>query len=366
MNKTLMFQAASAALVTLGFATAASAQLLTPAEFKALCEAPGNTVNVVNTLKIQSPVMPPPLVTVNSGCQVVFAPDSNFEADNVNMRFAGVVAFQASAKASVLFKSTSWNVAALTANLSGNEGGFFADESRLTARTGDITVGLGAFGTLGITGPINGMGNALNAAGALTVSAGEKFTGTFETTRLRAGTGMAFSLAGPEAVFAANNTSFVAAAGQFALSSSGAKAQVDLNSGAITAPGGIALTLPGAESKASLLSTRATALAGSVTLQAGSAGRGFGVLSVDQAIVRAGGAYTMTASIGADKGEAVLSNTRVTAGADILIQSDRVGLTNVLNNTMTSPTGIRAFTGASGACIAEGNLATAPVVAICQ
>lgn len=366
MFKSKMFQAASAALITFGFATAASAQQLTPAEFKALCEAPGNTVTVVNTLKIQSPVMPPPLVTVNSGCQVNFSPDSQFEADNVNMRFAGAVSFQASAKASVLFKSTLWNATALNVNLSGNEGGFYADESRLTARAGNLTIGMGGFGTLGITGPINGVGNALNAAGALTVSAGEKFTGTFETTRMRAGTGMTFSLAGPEAAFAANNTTFVAATGQFSLSSAGAKAQVDLNSGAITAPGGIALNFPGAESKATLLSTRATALAGSVTLQAGSAGRSFGVLVVDQAIIRAGGAYTMTASMSADKGEAVLSNTSVTAGADILIQSDREGLTNVLNNAMTSPTSIRAFTGASGACIAEGNGATAPVVAICQ
>jgi hypothetical protein len=74
----------------------------------------------------------------------------------------------------------------------------------------------------------------------------------------------------------------------------------------------------------------------------------------------------MVASVGANKGEVVLENSRITAGAMVFLRTDAEGLTNVLNNTLSSPTEIRAFTGASGACIAEGNLATAPVVAICQ
>lgn len=356
----------SIAVLSFGFAASASAQVVTTAELKAACEAPGNTVTIVNTYKVISPAQPPPLVQVNSGCMFVLTPDSQFEADKVNLRFTGPVSFQASAKAGVSFRSTVWTAPSIAASLTGNEGNFFSDESRLTANAGGLTVALGAFGTLGITGPINGVGNALNAAGMLGISAGEKFTGSFETTRVRGGTGISLALDGPEAVVAANNTNFVAPVGQFNLSSPGAKAQVDLASGVVQAPGGIAITLPGAESKATIVSTRLTALTGSISVQAGSAGRGFGVLAIDLAAIRAGGTYTMLASIGADKGEAILSNSRVTAGANILIQSDLVGLTNVLNNTLTSPTEIRALTGASGACIAEGNNPTAPVVAICQ
>lgn len=353
-------------VVTLGLSASASAQVVTTAELKAACQAPGHTVNVVNTYKVTSPAQPAPLVQVNSGCTFVFAPDSQFEADLVNLRFTGPVTFQAAAKASVSFKSTIWTAPSVTVSLSGNEGSFFSDESRVTANAGGIAIALGAFGTVGITGPINGVGNALNAAGTLSISAGEKFTGTFETTRVRGGTGISLSLNGAEAVVAANNTNFVAAAGQFSLSSPGAKGSVDLAGGLVQAPGGVAITLPGLESKATILGTRLTALSGSVSVQAGSAGNPMGVLAIDSAIIRAGGTYTMLASIGADKGEAVLNNSRVTAGGDVLIQSDLVGLTNVLNNVMSSPTSITAFTGASGACIAEGNNATAPVVAICQ
>lgn len=358
--------APTVALMSLISASVASAQVITPAQFKAACEAPGNTVTVVGTLKVSSPSLPPALVTVNSGCQVQLSPDAQFEADNVNLRFAGPVSFQASAKAAVFFKLAVWNAPSISASLTGPEGSFLSDESRLTASSGNISIALGDISTLGVTGPINGIGNALSAAGTLTVTAGEKFTGSFETTRLRAGTGMNFSLAGPEAVFTANNTNFVSAAGQFALTSPGRSASVDLVGGQVSAPAGIAIALPGAESKASVVATRATALAGSVALQAGDAGRSFGVLKVDQAIVRAGGAFTMIGSVGANKGEVVLENSRVTAGAMIFLRSDAEGLTNVLNNTLSSPSEIRALTGASGACIAEGNLATAPVVAICQ
>lgn len=366
MTHVSLFRAASAAIATFGLAVTASAQVVTTAQLKAACEAPGNTVTVVNTYKVTSPIQPPPLVQVNSGCTFLIAADSQFEADNVNLRFTGPVSFQATAKASVSFKSTVWTAPSMNASLTGNEGGFFTDESRVTASAGNLILTLGDFATMGVTGPINGVGNALNAAGTLNVTAGGKFTGSFETTRVRGGTGIAFALSGPESVVTANNSNFVAASGQFSLSSPGAKAQVDLAGGLVQGPGGVSITLPGVESKVTMLSTRVTALGGSVTLQAGSAGRGFGVLAVDSAIIRAGGAYSMLASIGADKGEAVLSNSRVTAGANILIRSDLVGLTNVLNNTMSAPTEIRAFTGASGACIAEGNLATSPVVAICQ
>jgi hypothetical protein len=362
-----LFTSMSSTLLALGIASTAAAQVSTPAEFKAACEAPGNTVTVIGTLKVTPPVLPPPLVTVNSGCTVVLTPDAQFEGDNLNMRFTGAVSFQAAGKAGVSFKATRLTAPAISASLTGSEGTFLSDETRLNATAGDISLIFGPVATLGITGPLNGTGNALNAAGALTVSAGEKVSAQFETTRLRAGTGMSFSLAGPEAVLKANNTNFVSAAGTFTLSSPGSKAEVDLASGQVSAPGGITVALTGDESKATIAAgTRLTALAGSVSLQAGGAGRSFGVIAIDQAIVRAGGAYTMLASVGANKGEAVLNNSRVTAGAHILIQSDVEGLTNVLNNTLSSPTEIGAFTGASGACIAEGNLATAPVVAICQ
>lgn len=365
MKHTLVVRS-SVAFLCLGLAASVSAQVVTTAELKAACQAPGNTVNVVNTYKVMSPVQPPPLVVVNSGCTFVFAPDSQFETDNVNLRFTGPVSFQASAKATVSFKSTAWTAPSFTASLLGNEGGFYSDESRVTANAGGISIALGDFATLGITGPINGVGNALNAVGTLGVSAGQKFTGTFETTRVRGGTGISMALNGSEATVAGNNTNFIAAAGQFNLSSPGVKASVDLASGVVQAPGGVALTLPGAESKATILGTRLTAVSGSVSVQAGSAGQGIGVVTIDSANIRAGGSYTMLASVGADKGEAVLSNSSVTAGGNVLIRSDLVGLTNILNNVMTSPTEIRAFTGASGACIAEGNNATAPVVAICQ
>ncbi len=357
---------AATMLFTLGLAASASAQTWTPAQFKAACEAPGNTVTVFGTLKITSPTLPPPVVVVRSACTVVFTPDAQFEADNVNMRFTGTMAFQASAKAGVVFKKAIWSAPRLVASLTGDEGKFIVDESRLATTAGDLSIALGDISELSVTGPLGSTGLALNAAGALTVSAGEKLTATFETTRVRAGTGMTFSLAGPEAVLKANLSTFTAAAGQFSLSSPGAKAEVDLASSQVVAPGGIAIVLPGQESKATMASTRLTALGGSVTLQAGSNGSSFGVLSLDTLTVRAGGAYTMDASLGANKGESVLNNSTIRAGAAILIRSDREGLTNVLNNALVSPTEIRAFTGASGACIEEGNTATAPVVAICQ
>jgi hypothetical protein len=357
---------ATAALFALGLAANASAQTWTPAQFKAACEAPGHTVTVFGTLKITSPTLPPPLVVVKSRCTVVFTPDSQFEADNVNMRFTGTMSFQANDKAGILFKKSIWSAPRLVASLTGDEGKIISDESRLVSTAGDLSIALGDYSELGVTAPLGGSGTALSAAGALTVSAGEKFSAMFETTSVRAGTGMTFSLAGPEAVFKANVSTFAAAMGQFSVSSPGAKAEVDLASTQVVAPGGISVVLPGQESKTTMSTTRLTAVRGSVTLLAGSPGNSFGVINLDKLTVRAGGAYMMDASLSASKGESVLNNSTIRAGAAILIRSDREGLTNVLNNGLVSPTEIRAVTGPSGACIEEGNSASAPIVAICQ
>lgn len=366
MTSSLTPRLTAVAVLTLGLAATASAQTWTPTQFRDACEAPGNTVTVIGALKVSAPTLATTPVVVRTPCTVVFTPDAQFEVDQVNMRFAGAMAFQASAKASVSFKKSVWSAPRIVASLTGNEGTFLVDETRLVASVGDLSVSLGDISTLGVTGPINGVGFAMNAAGALSISAGANFTGTFETTRVRAGTGITLSLAGPEATLAANLSNFTSVAGQFSLTSAGAKATVDLNSSQVVAPGGISVVLPGQESKASMTTTRLTALGGSVTIQAGSTGSSFGVLNLDALTVRAGGAYTMDASLSANKGEAVLTNSTIRAGAAVLIRSDREGLTNVLNNALVSPTEIRAFTGASGACIQEGNTATAPVVALCQ
>ena len=77
---------AATMLFTLGLAASASAQTWTPAQFKAACEAPGNTVTVFGTLKITSPTLPPPVVVVRSACTVVFTPDAQFEAGVSGLR----------------------------------------------------------------------------------------------------------------------------------------------------------------------------------------------------------------------------------------------------------------------------------------
>ncbi len=153
--------------------------------------------------------------------------------------------------------------------------------------------------------------------------------------------------------------------GQVNISSPGQKAALDYSLGRITAPAGLNVNFAGDEAMIDIKGTIVTASAGSVTLNAGSAGS-FGVLKLTEGTLTAAGSLFLKASETATKGEAVLETMRVTTRGGIDVASGDNGVTSVKINNLTAATLVRAVTGPSGACIAESNIVRAPQQSLCQ
>ena len=126
---------------------------------------------------------------------------------------------------------------------------------------------------------------------------------------------------------------------------------------------GINVNLGGAESAITLSQANLVAPAGSINLFSGSP---TSIISYATGQVQAGGTVTVRASLAGNTGEVNFESVRITAGGNVLFQSGPSGTTSVKNNTISSPTSVRALAAVSGSCVAEGNLVTAPVIQLCN
>lgn len=359
MKLSLWQLAASSALL----AGTLAGQDLTPLQFKQLCEtSPMNTFTLRAPAKILGAA--PAVTAVNTGCRVNFAVGAKLEADQAAFTFAGPLVFQAGPNAEVTLVKSYFEAPSvqITEGLSSS---LILTESSVKATAGNITIALGSSGKVDGSMPYAMLTNALEAAGAISISGGARAAFNLVNTNAVAGTAFGISFAGVEASFQLHNSHVSALGGPLSVIAPGALANFDASSSSLNGASGVTLSARGREGKVTLSQVGINSGSGSVTIDAGVGARQ-GVIKLAQTTITSGGAVTVLASRNSVLGEAVVEVSTINAQGTIRVESGANGITTVLNNGLTSPVLIRAFTGAGGSCVAENNMAVAPVLQLCQ
>jgi hypothetical protein len=346
------------------FATALSAQTITPAQFKQLCEtSPMNTIVLRAPTKILGTA--PVVTAVNSPCRINFLSGAKLEADQAAFSFAGQLVLQAGPTVEVnlvksYFEATSFQIT------EGRSSILNLTESTLKSTGGDITVGLGADGNVSTSMPYAGQLNALESAGAITINGGARSTFSLINASAAAGTSFAVNFSGTQATFQLQNSQLSAAGGPLSLIAPGQFANFDLSSATLSAASGINLSARGREGKITGSQVEFNAGSGSVDVIAGAGAAAKGEVVLKDAIITAGGAVNVLGSRNAIEGFAVVEVSTIDAGGAIRIEAGNGGTATAINNRLTSPSSIQVFTPPSGSCVAENNAASAPVLRLCR
>lgn len=339
-------------------------QDLTPTQFKQLCEtSPANTFTLRAPTKILGTA--PVVTAVNSSCRINFAAGAKLEADQSAFSFAGPLVFLAGPNAEVTLVKSYLEAPSIqiTEGLSST---LILTESSVKATAGNITIALGASGKVDATSPYTGLQNGLEAAGAISISGGARAAFNLVSTNASAGSSVAINFAGVEANFHLQNSVLTAASGPLSVIAPGAFANFDLSSSTLEAGAGVTLSARGREGKINLSMSAINSGSGNVQVEAGTGAAQSGAVKIAQSNITSGGAVTVLASRTSVLGEAVVEVSTVSAQGAVRIESGNNGTTTVLNNGITSPISIRAFTPPGGSCVAENNQAIAPVLQLCR
>jgi hypothetical protein len=345
-------------------AGASFAQDITPLQFKQLCEnSPMNTFTLRAPTKILG--SGPVVTAINSSCRINFAVGSKLEADQAAFSFAGPLVLQAGPTTELNLVKTYLEAPSVQVT-EGRSSILNLTESTIKATSGNITVALGAAGTVTAAMTYAGQLNSLEAAGAIAINGGA--TSTFALTNASSSAGTTFSInfTGNQATFQLQNSTLSAASGPLSVIAPGANANFDLSSATLNAASGITLAARGLEGRVTSSQVEMNAGSGSVDITAGAGAAAKGAIKLSDTRVTAGGAVSILASRGSIEGEAVVEVSTIQAGAAIRIESGNGGITTALNNGLTSPTSIRVFAPASGSCVAENNRASAPTLNLCR
>lgn len=350
--------------VTLLAAGAALAQDITPLQFKQLCET-----SPLNTVVLRAPVKilgsGPAVTSINSACRVNFLTGAKLEADQAAFRFAGPLVFQAGPTAEVTLVKSFFSAPSVQIT-EGTASKLILTESTVESTVGNISIGLGATGEVSASSTYASRQNALEAAGAISISGGARSTFSLISASALAGTGLAVNFSGVEATFQLQNSTLSAAEGPLSLIAPGAFANFDLSSATLNAASGITLAARGAEGKIISSQVVMDAGTGSVSITSGAGAAAKGAAKFADTRILSGGSVTILASRNSTEGEAVLEVSRIEANGDIRIESGNGGITTALNNGLTSPTLVRVFAPPSGSCVAENNTVLAPQQRLCN
>ncbi|MBL8229344.1 MAG: hypothetical protein JNL98_12730 [Bryobacterales bacterium] len=357
MRSTLL-SAGLAALSLLTFP--AAAQDLTPTQFKALCEnSPLNTFTVNTPVKILGTA--PTVTAINTGCRVNFTLNGKIEADQAAFTFAGPLVFQAGPNAEVTLVKSFFSAPTVQIT-EGTSSSLILAESTVQATAGNITLALGALGKVDASLPFAGRQNALEAAGAISISGSSRAAFSLQNSSAVAGTNFSISFAGPEANLQVVNARITATAGPLSVIAPGQKANFDLSSSALIGGAGVTLVAQGREGHINMSQMQINAGSGAVRVEAVNT---MGVIKMADATVVSGGGITVLAARNSTLGEAVVEVSNFSAQGAVRVESGSGGTTTVLNNRISSPTSITVFTPANGSCVAENNTAIAPVLRLC-
>ncbi len=340
------------------------AQDLTPARFKQLCEtSPSNTFTLRAPTKILGTA--PVVTAITTACRINFATGAKLEADQSAFSFAGPLVFQAGPNAEVTLVKSYFEAPSIQIT-EGISSSLILTESSVKANAGNITLALGANGTVTAASPYAGLQDGLDAAGAISISGGARATFNLGSSNATAGTSFAINFSGVEANFQLQNSILTATAGPLSVIAPGALANFDMSSSTLNAASGVTLSARGREGKINMSVSAINSGNGNVQIDAGAGTNPSAAVKISQSNIVSGGTVTVLASRNATLGEAVVEVSIISAQGAVRVESGNGGTTTVLNNGITSPTSIRVFAPANGSCVAENNQAVAPVLQLCR
>jgi|GEM_PF-3552339 len=339
------------------------AQDMTPQQFKAACETSFmNTITVNTPLKVSNFSA---RVNVVTGCRVVFGPNGKFEADSINMGFAGPLVFQGGAKTGAKVVKSLMEAPSVTFDLTGSDNFVEFAESTVRATTGNVVINAGEASGLAVSQRFAGRAQAVIAAGSVLINGARKFDASLTDTAISGNTGVVISGSSDEMSLTIANSSLLALSGAISISSPGRQSTLNHAVGQLRARSGISISFAGSEGQATLQQVTANAGLGSMSVITALGGARPAKSIVLESTITAGGSVSVVASEAGESGEAALESSRVTATGAIVVRSGPLGTTNVKLNTLTSAVLTGAYTGPSGSCTAENNTIAAPAQAMC-
>jgi Secretion system C-terminal sorting domain len=379
--KTSMFSS-QVATVVIGLAVANfahSQQVIdSPAALKNACEtSAGNIVTVSQPIKVSSPTFAFSPTVVNCPCTVVLTNESKIEFEFANMQFTGAFAVQSTGKGEFVSVNSSIKAPAVTLNLGGAGSSVATSQSLLQATAGNLTMTLGQQAKMELYSTIgqSPSGAGLQASGAISINAGQNFTGSLADMTVNGNLGVTIGMSGLETLLKLGKVNFRANAGSLNITATGAKSMLEANESTFSMRDASTIRFSGSETGIKLGEigffgpSSTVASLGGVTITAGSSSANFGKIEMSDirtGSLPLGGAFRVTASVNGQSGGVKMEKSQVSARGEVLFETGSLGSTEVKENRITSATRIVVKTASNGSCVASPNFAlTAPLVLAC-
>ena len=361
-----------AAIALLGAHAVATAQvnpLSTTAGLKAACERnPGNVVRITTDMSVSEGARALSPERVNTGCRIELVGDSEIQFDKVGLAFAGPLVITGGRMTGVAMQEASLAGTSVSLSLSGDEGYLRALSSRIDATAGNLTVSMGRIAKMEMMGFITSgvplTGATLVATGAVTVSAGDKLSASFNEVGIIAGTDLRLTGTGMETELKLDNSTLLSYRGNVAVALLNTKSKLEAGNSSITArSGSVDLTLGQPESGMNLSNVAVSSKKNTQIYAAGSRSE----VGLSNGTVAAGGGVFISAAAGSTDGGLKVEGVGITASTPVRIVTGAQGKT-IANNNRVTATGSVDFSSdpISGLCEAVGNSITAPTQRICR
>jgi hypothetical protein len=350
MTPSLRFDFKPCALAAaMALAGAAQAQSLTAQQFLQACATnPGNTVVLTQQTQFQTGWTGNQL-HIPGGCTVVLAEGASLELDTTTLSFGGAFVVQGGAKAKVALNKSTITAGSVTLSLTGSEGVFQMNESRL-ASAGNLAIQFGEKGFMEVLRSGGWYQPRLSARGTLSLTAGAYFNGNVVGSGLQGVRGVSFTFNGFDSAMKLEGSDVLLSSGAsspapyitgpFQVTGSAAKVSFEMiNVNLMEASRPVTVALNGAESKLGLLNVRS----------------------------QTGGQRISYTAMGA-KGEVKVETVLMRGDPEVIIESGPQGSTTVNGspNTITSSQLIRVRAGLGGSCSASPQGLNAPTVQLCN
>ncbi len=329
-----------------------------------------NTVVFTQTAKIIDGARPPLTELVGCPCTIVLQPGAALEFEQVSMTFAGALTIRSPQKAEVKVTRSALVAPSITVNLGGVGSVLSSTLSHLRASAGNLNITVGQEGTVEILERLLTVSpEGLSATGSIRIQGARKLSGLIADTFVAAPAGFRVTMTGTEGLLAIDQATIDASRGSIAITGTGEKSAVSVHLSDLRFRQAASVRLTGRESSIGLTKVTAGGVNGRVApggliLEAGGLAND-GRIEVAEAVVQHVAGMALLASLHGQKGVLKLEKSSITATGDIVAESGSQGITDVLDNTLTSATRVRVAAGLGGSCKVDGGSALAPVLQLC-
>jgi hypothetical protein len=288
--------------------------------------------------------------TTATGCTVVLGSGASLDFSTLTMRFGGPFVVQGGDGARVSLQQATVTAPTVSLQLTGSDGQFLMNESRLAATGGALSLQFGDKGFMEVKNSGGWYQPRLSARGRLNLSAGANFNGNIVQSGIQGARGIVMAFNGAESAMKIENTDMLVSSGApsggtytngpFQVTGSAAKQSFEIiQSNLMEAGAAVTIALNGSESKLGL--SRLTSQTGSQRI-----------------------AITALGSLS----EVKVENVLLYGNPDVIIEAGAQGSVTVANSpgSITATNLIRARAGLGGSCSVSPQGLSAPTVQICR